>query len=144
MGAMAYGGIQASFGYGPQQGTTAPVAEEEEVPAINSGRQDKHIPGTNNYRPGRSTLTAAPERTAAKAGTGINAIKLFAYQIKDVPDGAGFEDAGFCTSRRTISRQSRIHSSGRPRSAYNTRLQPCRIARQRAGADVLPLHNCRA
>ena len=29
-------------------------------PSLNAGKQDKHIPGTNNYRDGRSVLHASP------------------------------------------------------------------------------------
>jgi hypothetical protein len=39
-------------------------------PRIHMGRQGKHIPGHNNFEPGRSVLTADPEALAARAGTG--------------------------------------------------------------------------
>jgi filamentous hemagglutinin len=34
------------------------------------GKQGKHIPGHNNFREGRSVLTAEPEALARRAGTG--------------------------------------------------------------------------
>ena len=40
------------------------------VPKINPGKQGKHILGHNNYLPGRSILTADPNKLAKKAGTG--------------------------------------------------------------------------
>jgi hypothetical protein len=39
-------------------------------PKINMGRQGKHIPGHNNFEPGRSILRADPESLASRAGTG--------------------------------------------------------------------------
>ncbi|EKE05153.1 MAG: Hemagglutinin/adhesin repeat protein, partial [uncultured bacterium] len=47
-------------------------------PQIEQGKQDKHIEGSNNYDPTRSTLTADPNELAQKAGTGkpINDIPL--------------------------------------------------------------------
>jgi filamentous hemagglutinin len=39
-------------------------------PKINMGRQGKHIPGHNNYQPGKSILRANPEELARHAGTG--------------------------------------------------------------------------
>jgi filamentous hemagglutinin len=40
------------------------------APRIHMGRQGKHIPGHNNFEPGRSVLTADPEALAPRAGTG--------------------------------------------------------------------------
>lgn len=39
-------------------------------PRIHMGQQGKHIPGHNNFRPGRSVLHANPEELARRAGTG--------------------------------------------------------------------------
>jgi hypothetical protein len=41
-----------------------------ERPPIHTGKQGKHVPSHNNFKPGRSTLHADPETLAAKAGTG--------------------------------------------------------------------------
>ena len=46
--------------------TPAPRA----VPKIDAGQQGKHIPGSRNYDPRRSTLTKDANRLAEKAGTG--------------------------------------------------------------------------
>ena len=46
---------------GPMQGPS---------PRIHEGRQGKHIPGHNSYRPGRSILTANPNELGRHAGTG--------------------------------------------------------------------------
>lgn len=40
------------------------------VPKVLMGKQGKHILGHNNFKAGRSVLTADPERLAVKAGTG--------------------------------------------------------------------------
>jgi len=40
------------------------------APKVNMGKQGKHIPGHNNYTPGRSVLKANPNQLAKKAGTG--------------------------------------------------------------------------
>jgi len=45
-------------------------------PKVNWGQQNKHIPDTNNYIPGRSMLSAEPERLAEFAGTGQQVGKL--------------------------------------------------------------------
>lgn len=37
---------------------------------MNWGQQEKHFPGHNSYTPGRSTMTANPEKLAQRAGTG--------------------------------------------------------------------------
>lgn len=48
----------------------AQAVEAELAPEINMGKQGKHIPGNKNYIPGRSILTADPDKLASKAGTG--------------------------------------------------------------------------
>ena len=47
-------------GGGPSQNT----------PPIDMGKQGKHMPGHNNYIPGRSVLKADPAKLARRAGTG--------------------------------------------------------------------------
>lgn len=39
-------------------------------PLVHDGRQGKHIPGHNNYKLGRSILTADPSALSRKAGSG--------------------------------------------------------------------------
>jgi RHS repeat-associated protein len=48
-------------------------------PKVNMGRQGKHIPGHNNYQPGKSILRADPEELARQAGTGRS--------LRDIPVG---------------------------------------------------------
>ena len=40
-------------------------------PLVNAGKQGKHIPGSNNYIPGRSVVTADPQALAQRARTGV-------------------------------------------------------------------------
>jgi RHS repeat-associated protein len=49
------------------------------IPEIHPGKQGKHIPGHKNYIPGRSKLTADPNKLASKAGTG--------QPVNEVPQG---------------------------------------------------------
>jgi hypothetical protein len=59
----------ASRGSGPDRG-----GQRREAGApINWGQQEKHFPGHNSYQPGRSTVTANPEKLVEKAGTGQQA-----------------------------------------------------------------------
>ncbi len=48
-------------------------------PKVHMGRQGKHIPGHNNYQPGKSILTADPLELARQAGTGRS--------LRDIPIG---------------------------------------------------------
>jgi hypothetical protein len=52
---------------------------------IDAGKQDKHIPGTNNFIPGRSELTVDPGSLLSRAGSG--------QPLNSVPRGtAGFRE----------------------------------------------------
>ena len=76
---------------GPMQGPS---------PLIHSGAQGKHIPGHNNFQPGKSTLTADPSELGRHAGTGQQVGKIdvglpgskervnFGQQIGDYVDPA--------------------------------------------------------
>ena len=48
----------------------AQAVEAELPPEIHMGKQGKHIPGNNNYIPGRSILTADPNELRYMAGKG--------------------------------------------------------------------------
>ena len=68
------------------RGTGLPMADppraDKQVhaaPNVNWGQQEKHIPGTNNFIPGRSTVTTDPDKLAEQAGTG--------QQVGNVPVG---------------------------------------------------------
>ncbi len=55
------------------------------VPNLDMGKQGKHIPGHNNFIPGRSVLTADPAELAKSAGTGT--------PVGSVPRGSpGFKE----------------------------------------------------
>jgi RHS repeat-associated protein len=60
------GGVSSLFSGGAE--TADEIAAE--TPEINMGRQGKHIPGDNNFIPGRSELTADPAGLVKQAGTG--------------------------------------------------------------------------
>jgi filamentous hemagglutinin len=49
------------------------------APSVDWPKQEKHFPGHNSHTPGRSQVTADPEKLAAKAGTG--------QQVGKVPVG---------------------------------------------------------
>ena len=74
----AMGVAMASHDALQQPGQLQPVPAPQTPPAkatgggpkINMGRQGKHIPGHNNFEPGRSILRADPESLASRAGTG--------------------------------------------------------------------------
>jgi hypothetical protein len=57
----------------PQPGRASQTPQAKAAhggPKIHMGRQGKHIPGHNNFEPGRSILRADPESLASRAGTG--------------------------------------------------------------------------
>jgi len=60
------GGVSSLFSGGAE--TADEIAAE--TPEINMGRQGKHIPGDNNFIPGRSELTADPAELVKHAGSG--------------------------------------------------------------------------
>ena len=66
------GGVNAAMAAtGAMASGTSPSGEMEGPPSlINQGQQDKHIPGTNNYIAGKSTLTIDPSELARYTGTG--------------------------------------------------------------------------
>jgi RHS repeat-associated protein len=69
------------------------------IPKIHPGKQGKHIPGQKNYIPGRSKLTADPNKLASKAGTG--------QPVNKIPQGMpGYKeriDFGFVIGEYTDS-----------------------------------------
>jgi hypothetical protein len=61
------------------------VTDSPSAPNINAGKQGKHIPGHNNFIPGRSELTADPNVLVQRAGTGT--------PVNSVPRGQpGFKE----------------------------------------------------
>lgn len=54
-------------------GATAPGEIQGPSPLINEGAQGKHVPGHNNFQPGKSELTANPAELGRQAGTGSSA-----------------------------------------------------------------------
>ena len=61
VGVLSHNECGANGPPGPVQGPS---------PKIHAGGQGKHIPGHNNYEPGRSPLTADPSELGRQAGTG--------------------------------------------------------------------------
>jgi RHS repeat-associated protein len=63
--------VGAGFANGAKQAAKTPLGPVQgPSPQIHTGAQGKHIPGHNNYQPGKSPLTADPSELGRQAGTG--------------------------------------------------------------------------